>query len=142
MTMMINQSHVGTPPDFCCRTGATGFERGFGDRAAVVDGADGPSTRGIVVTGFVGSAGGFGGVGTVTGASRASDGAEGAAWAPASEAAAAGVTGEEPATAAGADRGALAIGAAVEGSTAGATFATEAAGVCAPTLGGGWATSA
>lgn len=147
MTTMSNQSHVGTPPDFSCRTGAvTGFERGFGGRAAVGDGADAPSTRGIVATRFVGSAGGFGVVGTVTGATRASwGGGEGAAWAAASGAGAdveAGVPAEGPATAAGADRGALATGAAVEGWTAGATLGTEAAGVGAPTLGGGCATSA
>lgn len=149
MTMMINQTHVGTPPDFSCRAGAvTGFERGFGDRAAVATGAaDGPSARGMVGTRFVGSAGGFGAVGTVTGATRASGvagGGEDAGCAPASEADAVvegGVAADEPATAAGADRGALATGAAV-GWTAGATFGTEAAGVCAPTLGGGCATSA
>lgn len=145
MTMMINQSQVGTPPDFCATGEVTGLGRGFGGRVADVDWADGPSTRGMVFTGFVGSAGGFGAVGTVTGSICASSGGEGRAWAPTSEAGAdveAGVTGEEPATAAGADRGALAIGAAVEGWTAGATFGMEAAGVCAPALGGGCATSA
>ena len=147
--MMMIQTQVGTPPDFAGLMGAVvGFERGLGARAPVGEGAEGPSTRGIVATRLVGSAGGKG---AATGAGGA--GATGSRRAaPEAMLASAGsafgmdagvgvAEGCEPATAAGADRGALAIGAAV-GSTAGTTFGAAGAGVCAPDLGGGCATSA
>ena len=146
--MMMSQTQVGTPPDFSLTDGAVGFERGFAGRAPVGDDAEGPSARGMVATRFVGSAGGAGGMdgadgggaGTVTG-SRRGAGADAIALSGSDLGDDAGVgmaAGEEPATAAGADRGALAIGAAV-GSTPGATFGAAGAGVCAPDLGGGCA---
>src|SRR5688572_32508767 len=61
MMMMMIQTQVGTPPDFAGFMGAVvGFERGLGARAPVGEGAEDPSTRGIVATRFVGSAGGTG----------------------------------------------------------------------------------
>src|SRR5688572_21955288 len=150
MMMMMIQTQVGTPPDFAGLMGAVvGFERGLGTRAPVGDGAEGPSTRGIVATRFVGSAGG---TGAATGTGGAGATGSRRAAAPEATLASAGsafgmdagvgvAEGCEPATAAGADRGALAIGTAV-GSTAGSTFGAAGAGVCAPDLGGGCATSA
>ena len=143
--MMMIQTQVGTPPDFAGLMGAVvGFERGLGARAPVGEGAEGPSTRGIVATRFVGSAGGTGAV-TGAGAAGATGSREellaSAGSALAMDAGVGVAEGCEPATAAGADRGALAIGAAV-GSTAGTTFGAAGAGVCAPDLGGGCATSA
>ena len=159
--MMMIQTQVGTPPDFSTLTGVVGFGRAFGARTPDGDGADEPSVRGMVITRFVGSAGGagggeeagggdggdggdgVGGVGTVTDSTRGADGVM-----PPTTPSVADVDGgvevaegcEGAATAAGSDRGALAIGAAVK-STA-ATLGTAGAGVCAPDLGGGCATSA